>query len=831
MSNTDFIDVETETEKDAFVELPKGEFDDEGAVFEEDGTMVIDLDPSMERPDPEAASMYFEANLAEALDDKQLALLGSKLVQQVKSDDEDREEWRRTYKKGLETLGLRYEERTEPWPGACGVFHPLLLESVLRFQAETMHEVFPAAGPAKTKIIGRITREKEKQAKRIETDLNYQITERIDGYTQQTEMLLFNLPLAGTCYRRTGFDPLKKRLRKDYIIPEDLVMPFKASSLDDAERHALLLQQSPNMITKLKYAGFYRDIELGTPIQDDPDTQEIKDKITGTEHIVASEADVDHTIYECYYELVIEGLPEAEDKIAKPYIVTVDRDSMKILRIVRNWEQDDPAYDSIKHTVEYKYMPGLDAYGLGLIHILGGLSKSATSLLRQLVDAGTLSNLPAGYKTRGLRVKGDSEPIRPGEWRDVDVPAGTLKESFFHLPYGEPSTVLVSLLDKIVDEGRRIGSVADMKVTDLKQDAPVGTTLAIIERSMKIMTAVEARIYNSVKKELRIDERLIRKHFPEEYEWELNEGEERSTRGQDYDGRVDVVPVANPNAATMALRIMKMQAAHQLAQTQPTIYDQPRLHRAMLRVMDIDDSDELVPSEEDIVPLDPVSENMALITGKPVRAGIEQDHEAHIAVHMAAVNDPKIGELMADNPAAPVIMQAAAAHMQEHLAFQYRLEIERQLGVELPPPGEPLPSDIEVPLSRLAAQAAEKLYGKHIAEQQEKEILDKLEDPVIQMQDREVGVKEAEVQRKGAKDQSDAALRREEIASKERMAEDDNETQLAATALQAQIASETNVTNQQIEGAKMGMEIVEKDLDRQEAAKDRAAKPKETGDK
>ncbi len=831
MSEQDFVEVDTDNEDNAYVELEPGMLEGENVTMEDDGSAIVNLDGKIVAPPIDQGSMPFEANLTSILEDKELDAIGSKLVMQVESDDEDRSEWRETYKKGLEILGLRYEERTEPWPGACGVFHPLLLESVLRFQAETMSEVFPASGPAKTEIVGRITEQKEKQAKRIQKDLNYQITRRIKGYFQQTEMLLFNLPLAGTCYRRTTMDPLKMRLRKDYIIPEHLIMPFKAASLEDAERHAIVLPQSTNMVKKLQAIGFYREVALGEPVQDEPDTQEMKDRITGTDHVVTSSDDLDHTLYECYYELVIDGLLEARDGIAKPYIVTVDRASRKVLRIIRNWEEEDQATEAVVHTVEYKYMPGLDAYGLGLIHILGGLSRSATSIIRQLIDAGTLSNIPAGYKVRGLRVKGDSDPIRPGEWRDVDVPAGTLKESFFPLPYGEPSVVLAGLLDKVVDEGRRIGSVADMKVSDLKQDAPVGTTLAIIERSMKIMSAVEARVYNSVQKELEIDVRLIKKNFPDQYEMELNEGEEESTRTQDYDDRVDVLPVANPNAATMALRIMKMQAAHQLSQSQPSIYDQKRLHRRMLMVMDIENPEELVPSEDDIMPMDPISENMAILTGKPVKAGMEQDHEAHIIVHMAAVNDPMLQEQMAENPAAPIIAQAAAAHIQEHLAFQYRYEIEQQLGVPLPPPGEPLPADIEVELSRLVAKAADKLMGKHLAEVQEKEILDKLEDPVIQNQTRETDIKEAEVERKRLKDQTDAALRAREIESRKEIAEEGNETQLASTILQAEITQEQAVTQQQIEGAKLGVEMVEKERDREEAAKERAARPKETGDK
>ncbi len=831
MSNQDFVELDTTSENDQYVEMSQEDLESENVTMEADGSAVVNLDGARPAAPMDPGGIPFDGNLTPLLEDKELDALGSKLVQQVESDDEDRSAWRETYKKGLEILGLRYEQRTEPWPGACGVFHPLLLESVIRFQAETMNEVFPATGPIKTEIIGRVTEAKEKQANRIQKDMNYQITRRIKGYFQQTEMLLFNLPLAGTCYRRTTMDPLKVRLQKDYIIPEHLIMPFKASSLEDAERHAIVLPQSTNMVKKLQKAQFYRDVDLGDPVQEEPDTQEAKDQITGTEHVVMSKADLDHTLYECYYELTIDGLPEAEDGIAKPYIVTVDSSSRKILRIVRNWSQDDPTTEAVQHTVEYKYMPGLDAYGIGLIHILGGLSRSATSILRQLIDAGTLSNIPAGYKVRGLRVKGDSDPIRPGEWRDVDVPAGTLKESFFPLPYGEPSTVLAGLLDKIIDEGRRIGSVADMKVADMKQDAPVGTTLAIIERSMKIMSGVQARVYNAVRKEAEIDERLIRQYFPPQYEMELNEGEEDATRTQDYDERVDVMPVANPNASTMAQRIMKMQAAHQLSQSQPSIYDQKRLHRRMLMVMDIDNPEELVPSDDDILPMDPVSENMAIMTGKPVKAGMEQDHEAHIQVHMTAVNDPFIQELMAQNPAAPVIAQAAAAHIQEHLAFQYRKEIEEQLGVPLPPPGEPLPGDIEVELSRLVAQAADKLQGKHLAEIQEKEILDKLEDPVIQNQTRETDIKAAEVERKRAKDVTDAELRRLDIEARREAEREDNATQIASTVLQAEIAQGDKVTDQQIEGAKLGVEIVEKDKDRKAQIEMSKNQPKETGDK
>lgn len=780
------------------------------AVVQEtgDGGAVVDFDgPKPEQPE----ELAFDADLTVLFSDAELGRIGTEIISLVEEDERNRAEWRKSYANGLKLLGLKYEERTEPWAGACGAFHPMLLESVIRFNAQAMMDIFPGSGPVKTQIVGRITDEKERQANRVKTDLNYLASEKIKGYRSETDMMLFNLPLAGTTFRKFGFSKRTNTPWAEYVLPEHVVMPYSAASLESADRYTVILPKTKNWIESKIAEGVYRDVEIGAGsiTAGDEITQE-KNRIDGVSNGNGAD-DALHRLYECHIDYWLEGRDSTvPDDQPHPYTITVDKESHKVLSIRRNWREGDTAMERQRDLVQHKYMPGFGPYGIGLINILGGLTESATAILRQLVDAGTLANLPAGYKTKQARVKDDSTPIGPGEWRDVEVGMGTLKESFFALPYGEPSTVLAALLGQIVDEGRRIGSVADMKVTDMTgQNMPVGTTLAIIERSMKVMSAVQQRLYESFKNEFRILAEIVHDFMGEvPYEFELDERDKAAaTRALDYDRKVDVIPVADPNATTMAQRIMVLQAIIQLTQTAPQIYNLKNVHRDMITVLGSEKADFYIPPDEEVQPQDPVTENMALLTMKPVRAGLMQDHEAHIRVHMAAVEDPKIIQMMAQNPSAGAIAAATAAHIQEHLAFAYRRQIEQMLGVPLPPPGEPLPEDVEYGLSRLAADAADKLLEKHKAEFQAQQVLDNLEDPVVQNERRALDIKEGELERKRAADEMKfiAANKDRRMDVLLELLRQMSETE--RTALQAAVSKGATISNEQIKTAELAADL------------------------
>lgn len=713
----------------------------------ESGGVIVNFDGPT-KPTPE--KLAFDADLTPLLTDQELGRLGNEIAQLVEEDERSRSEWRETYARGLKLLGLNYEQRTEPWEGACGAFHPVLLESVIRFNAQAMMDLFPGAGPVKTQIIGRITDEKERQSGRVKQDLNWLLAEKVSGYRSETDMMLFNLPMAGTTFRSFRFDKRRKVPAAEYTLAEHVVMPYTAASLESSDRYTVILPKTMNWIEGRMADGFYRTVEIGAGITKVDAISGQKDKIEGKSN-TNNAKDFLHRLYQTH---ILWDLKQDKDfgtdGQPRHYVITIDSVSRKVLAIRRNWKQGDAAMERQVSLVQHKYMPGFGPYGIGLINILGGLTESATSILRQLVDAGTLANLPAGYKTKNARVKDDSSPIGPGEWRDVEVGMGTLKEAFFPLPYGEPSTVLAALLGQIVDEARRIGSVADMKITDMTgQNMPVGTTLAIIERSMKVMSAVQQRLYESFKNEFKVLAEIARDFMGNiPYEFELDQRDQARTRAMDYDDKVDVIPVADPNATTMAQRIMVMQAIIQLTQTAPNIYNLKNVHRDMITVLGSDKADFYIPPDAEVQPRDPVTENMDILTGKPVRAGIGQDHAAHITVHMDASKDPKIIEMLTNNPGAPAILSAASAHILEHLAFQYRQQIEEQLGVPLPPPGEPLPEDVEYQISQLAAKAADKLLQKNTAEQQQKEILAAMEDPVIQNERRALDIKDKEADTK-----------------------------------------------------------------------------------
>jgi len=707
---------------------------------QEDGSVVVDFGGGM---DAEGATDH-DANIAEFLEDSDLGTLANELVDGFLADQNSRKEWSMAYVKGLDLLGMKIEDRTQPWAGASGVYHPMLSEAVVRFQAQAMGELMPASGPARTKIVGKITPEKTRQAYRVEQEMNYQITEEMPDYRNEMEQMLFRLPLAGSAFKKLYFDPLEKRPVSIFVPAEDFVVSYGASNLRTCPRYTHLMRKTANEIAKLQSVSFYRDVDLPDPEPDRSDIHEKYDEIDGQDPTYLTD-DNRYIILEMHVDVDLPGEFASEDGIALPYVITIDKSSKTILSIRRNWYADDEAKKKRMHVVHYPYLPGMGFYGTGLIHLIGGLAKSATSILRQLIDAGTLSNLPAGLKSRSLRIKGDNTPLMPGEWRDADVAGGTLRDSLFPMPYKEPSSVLYTLLGNVVEEGRRIGSVADIAISDMGGQAPVGTTLAILERSLKVMSGVQARLHAAMKDELRLLANIIKEYMPPEYDYEI-EGD--FNRQEDFGGPVDIIPVSDPNAATMAQRVMQYQAALQLAQQAPQLYDLGKLHQQMLEVLGIKDADSIIKLPEDMKPKDPVTENMAMLKQEPIKAFLYQDHEAHITVHQAAMQDPKLQQMIGQSPFAQAIQSAMMAHINEHLAMAYRKSIEEQLGVPLPAEDEPLPEDVEVQLSQVVAQAAQKLLQQNQAEMAQQEAQQQAQDPLTQIQQKELQIKEMQVQGK-----------------------------------------------------------------------------------
>jgi len=723
------------------------EIENPESVTLDDGSMEITIEPGKEVGDEE-----FNANLAEELDEGTLTELSGDLLGEITSDLDSRKDWLTTYVDGLELLGLKIEDRTEPWPGACNVYHPLMTEALVKFQAETMMETFPASGPVKTQIIGKQTKEKEDAAERVQEDMNYQLTDVMAEYRPEHERMLWGLGLAGNAFKKIYYDPSIERQVAMYVTAEDMVVPYGASNLETAERVTHVMRKTKNEIKKLQAAGFYRDVDLGEPFLD---IDEAEKKIAEKLGFNATEDDR-YKLYEIHTLLDIPELKDSDDGIALPYVVTIEKGTGTILSIRRNWNPEDELKLKRQHFVHYGYIPGFGFYCFGLIHLIGAFAKSGTMILRQLVDAGTLSNLPGGMKSRGLRIKGDDTPIAPGEWRDVDVPSGAIRDNILPLPYKEPSQVLNSLMNQIIEEGRAFANAEGLKVSDMSSNAPVGTTLAILERTLKVTSAIQARIYYTMKQEFKLLKGIIRDYTPSEYNYDPEVGDRRAKQA-DYDN-VDVIPVSDPNAATMSQKVVQYQAVMQMAQANPQIYDLPELNRQMLEVLGVKNIGKLIPSTEDQKPKDPVSENMAVINGKPVKAFIYQDHQAHIAVHMAAMQDPKIMQMIGQNPMASQIQAAAMAHINEHIAFEYRKQIEEQLGVPLPNPDENLPEDVEVQLSRLTADAANKLLQKDQAEVQQQQIEQQQQDPLIQMQQQELQIKQQEVQIKAQKTMADIEI-------------------------------------------------------------------------
>jgi hypothetical protein len=796
--------------------------------------MVEDMEPAIEIEieDPESISIKagdleivlekedmddeFNDNLAENLDDDVLTELAGDLLGEYQSDVDSRKDWVQTYVDGLELLGLKIEERTEPWPGACGVYHPLLSEAIVKFQSETIMETFPAAGPVKTSILGQETQERIEAAQRVKEDMNYQLTEVMVEYRPEHERMLWGLGLSGNAFKKVYFDPNLDRQVSLFVPAEDIVVPYGASSLETSERVTHVMRKTKNELRKLQVMGFYKDVELDDPT----DTlDEIEKKIAEQMGFKASQDDR-YKLLEMHVYLDLPGYEDKDEKgketgIALPYVVTIEKGTETVLAIRRNYHADDPNKQKRDHFVHYGYVPGFGFYCFGLIHLIGAFAKSGTSILRQLVDAGVLSNLPGGFKTKGLRVKGDDTPIAPAEFRDVDVASGTIKDNIMTLPYKEPSQVLYTLLGTIVEEGRRFASAADLKVSDMSAQSPVGTTLAILERTLKVMSAVQARVHYAMKQEFKLLKNIIRDYTPEDYEYDPVEGPPRAKRS-DYD-MVEVMPVSDPNSATMSQKVVQYQAALQLAQSAPQLYDLPLLHRQMLEVLGIRNASKLVPIEDDLKPTDPVSENMDALNEKPLKAFIYQDHAAHITVHMSMLQDPVTAQILGQNPKAQAISAAFMAHIMEHFGFQYRKNIEDKLGVPYPDPNEEMPEDMEVEISRLAAAGAQKLLQANQAMMAQQQAQQAAQDPVVQMQQQELQIKAAEVQRKTQKDQIDAQMRMAQIETeRQRIA---TQTEVEGAKLGAQIAKDktqkefdeaTRAVDMQIKGVELGLKMGEK---------------------
>jgi hypothetical protein len=793
------------------------EIEDPEAVHISMDGLEIDMEPK------EPSDEDFDANLAEYLPESVLAELASDLISDFEEDLASRKDWIQTYVDGLELLGLKIEERSEPWEGACGVYHPLMSEALVKFQAETMQATFPASGPVKTQIIGKETPEKKAAAVRVQEDMNYQLTDVMNEYRPEHERMLWGLGLSGNAFKKVYFDPSLNRQVSIFVPAEDLVVPYGASDLASAQRITHVMRKTENDVRRLQVAGFWRDVDLGEP---ENTLDEVEKKIAEKMGFRAS-MDDRHKILEICVDLDLKGYEHTDEDgeetgIAIPYIVTLDKSSGEVLAIRRNWEPDDKTQQKRQHFVHYGYIPGFGFYCFGLVHLVGAFAKSGTSLIRQLVDAGTLSNLPGGFKARGMRVKGDDTPIAPGEFRDVDVPSGTIKDNLMTLPYKEPSQTLLALLNQIVEDGRRFANVADMQISDMSANSPVGTTLAILERTLKVMSAVQARVHFSMKQELKLLKVIIADYTPEDYDYEPTEGSRRAKRS-DYEN-VDVIPVSDPNAATMAQKIVQYQAVLQLAQSAPQMYNMPLLHRQMLEVLGIKNGNKLIPMEEDQKPTDPISENQNILMMKPTKAFLYQDHQAHITVHMSMMNDPKIAQLLQNNPQAKQMQAAMMAHINEHLGFEYRKQMEKQLGMVLPAQfdesGEEdhMSPEIEARLSPLLAQAAQQLLQSNQSEAAQQAAQKKAEDPLIQMQQQELQIKAQEVKIKEQKMQIDAAakedqmeIERDRISSQERIAG-------AQIGAKVQADKMRNSAQQQAEGLRIGADVAKNKAQMESAA-------------
>ena len=771
----------------------------------------------------------FSANLADEMDEGDMSTMASELSSDIDNDRNSRKDWEKAYTEGLKLLGLQIEERTEPWNGASGVFHPMITEAVVRFQSETITETFPAKGPVRTKIVGKETPEKKAAAKRVEEDMNFQLTENMHEFRPEHERMLWSLPATGSAFKKVYYDPSLGRQVSIFIPAEDILLPYGTSNIQTCYRLTHVMRKTKNEIVKLQQAGFYLDVELGEPDKATDEINKAKDKETGFSDL----NDDRFTLYECHVDLDLKGFEDEEDGeptgIALPYVVTFIRGTNTVLSIRRNWREDDPLKLKRQHFVHYQYIPGFGAYGFGLFHLIGGFAKSATSIMRQLIDSGTLANLPGGLKSRGLRIKGDDTPIAPGEWRDVDVGSGTMRDNILPLPYKEPSQVLAQLMDKVVEEGRRFAATADMKVSDMGANAPVGSTLALLERQLKVMTAVQARVHFALKEELQLLAAIIRDFTDDEYTYEPDGEEGPKAKATDY-RHVDVLPVSDPNAATLSQRVVQYQAVIQMAQMAPDIYDLPQLHRGMLDVLGIKNADKLVPLEEDMKPTDPVTENQHILKGEPAKAFLHQDHQSHIQVHMAMLQDPTVAQLIGQNPRAPMIQAALTAHVAEHVGFMMRQKIEQQLGMPLPPEGEQLPPNVEIALSGMMAQAAQQVLMQDQAKAAQMQAQQQQQDPVVQMQQQELQLRAKEVELKEKKILVDAAI----AADKQELEEQkvSGNLELEALRVGAQINESKNKAQfeQERAGVQLGVDIAKSKAQQLQQAMAAASKRGKTGE-
>ncbi len=791
---------------------------DPEAVKIEAGGLEILIDPDAEGPD-------FYNNIAEEIDESELQSLGAELLAYVQDDLDSRKDWEKTYKEGLVLLGLKYEERTEPWDGACGVFHPMITEAVVRFQSETIMETFPAQGPVKTKIIGKDTRKKEEAAARVKEDMNYELTERMPEFRMEHERMLWNLPATGSAFKKVYFDPSLQRQTSVFVPAEDIIVAYGTVSMESAERVTHRMYKTSNEIRKLQVAGFYRDIELGEPSKLKNELQEKKDKESG----MSSINDDRYALYEIHANLDLPGYEDMEDDeptgIAIPYVITVLDGTNDILSIRRNYYEDDDTKKRRDHFVHYVYIPGFGFYGFGLFHLIGGFAKSATSIMRQLVDAGTLSNLPGGLKSRGLRIKGDDTPIAPGEFRDVDVGAGALRDNILPLPYKEPSATLYQLLGTIVEEGRRFAATADMKISDMSAQAPVGTTLALLERMLKVMSAVQARVHYAFKHELKLLSAIIRDYTDDDYDYDPASGP-RVAKRADYD-MVEIIPVSDPNAATMSQRVVQYQAVIQLAQMAPQVYDIPALHRQMLEVLGIRNANKLVPLEDDQTPKDPITENMNALKLKPMKAFMYQDHTAHIQTHMNMMNDPAVAALIGQNPQASLIVGALQAHIAEHLGYQYRRQVQDAIGTPLPGPEEKIPEAMEVQISKMVAEGSQIVLAQSQQAQAQQQALQNAQDPIMMAEMQKLQIQQAEVQRKAQKDQADTQIKMlqlqlDQLKSQQQAELDGARLGVEIEASQSELDLKRQIAEakQELEGTRLGVDIGKTFAESQEAPRE-----------
>jgi hypothetical protein len=794
------------------------EIEDPESVSIKAGDLEIVIDPDAEGPD-------FYNNIAEDIDESELQSLGAELLAYVQDDFDSRKDWEKTYKEGLVLLGLKYEERTEPWDGACGVFHPMITEAVVRFQSETIMETFPAQGPVKTKIIGKDTRKKEEAAARVKEDMNYELTERMPEFRMEHERMLWNLPATGSAFKKVYFDPSLQRQTSVFVPAEDIIVAYGTVSMESAERVTHRMYKTSNEIRKLQVAGFYRDIELGEPSKLKNELQEKKDKESG----MSSINDDRYALYEIHANLDLPGYEDMEDDeptgIAIPYVITVLDGTNDILSIRRNYYEDDDTKKRRDHFVHYVYIPGFGFYGFGLFHLIGGFAKSATSIMRQLVDAGTLSNLPGGLKSRGLRIKGDDTPIAPGEFRDVDVGAGALRDNILPLPYKEPSATLYQLLGTIVEEGRRFAATADMKISDMSAQAPVGTTLALLERMLKVMSAVQARVHYAFKHELKLLSAIIRDYTDDDYDYDPASGP-RVAKRADYD-MVEIIPVSDPNAATMSQRVVQYQAVIQLAQMAPQVYDIPALHRQMLEVLGIRNANKLVPLEDDQTPKDPITENMNALKLKPMKAFMYQDHTAHIQTHMNMMNDPAVAALIGQNPQASLIVGALQAHIAEHLGYQYRRQVQDAIGTPLPGPEEKIPEAMEVQISKMVAEGSQIVLAQSLQAKAQQQAMQNAQDPIMMAEMQKLQIQQAEVQRKAQKDQADTQIKMLQLQLDQLKAQQQAEldgarlgVEIEASQSELDLKRQIAEAKQELEGTRLGVDIGKTFAESQEAPRE-----------